>query len=248
MWLHLHHCWSRLVVCVSAIFIACVDTLSKFVIQVGEIRARGSCRKSSAVGPPADSCRTSSVPWRILPKVLLPTKLWMNSEMKQLWTDSWQLTEQKNETIVPQFEWRNAIIHHLFIWKILLSSALKLGIYFLAFFLLSFPSFVLLISYKRTLMCGCPLRTGSLDGTFRVFASAEVALLPEAKQSVIWALHWLKPRVARDGFHAHTHVFTQHMLLAGLPLRWLLLGGSLSTFTAYRSPLAPEGRWHRTQT
>lgn len=87
MWLYLHHCWCRPVVCVSAIFIACVDTLSEFVIQVGEIRARGSCRNSSTMERPADSCGTSSVPWRILPKVLLPTKLWMNSEMKQLWTD-----------------------------------------------------------------------------------------------------------------------------------------------------------------
>lgn len=227
MWLYLHHCWRRSAACVSALFIACVDTLLEFVVQVGEIRARGSCTNSSAVERPADSRGTSSVPWRISPKVLLPTKLWMNSEMKQLWTDSWQLTEQKNQTIVPQFECRNAIINHLVLLKIFLSSTLKLGIYFLVFFL-SFLSFSLLFfAYflQKDSDVWMPTAPGSLDGTFQVFASAEVAVLPEAKQSIIWALNWLKPRVhVMDSIHTHTCIH-EHTLLAGLPLRWLLLGG-----------------------
>lgn len=103
MWLYLHHCWNKAAVGVCAIFISYVDTLSEFVIQVGEIRAWGSCRNSSGVQRPADSCGTSSVPLRILPKVLLPTKLWMNSELTQLWSDSWQLTERQNQIIVPWF-------------------------------------------------------------------------------------------------------------------------------------------------
>lgn len=55
--------------------------------QVEEIRAWSCCTNSSALEWPADSRGTSSVPWRILPKVLLPTKLWMNSEMTP---GSWQ--------------------------------------------------------------------------------------------------------------------------------------------------------------
>lgn len=248
MWLYLHHCWRRSAACVSALFIACVDTLLEFVVQVGEIRARGSCTNSSAVERPADSRGTSSVPWRISPKVLLSTKLWMNSEMKQLWTDSWQLTEQKNQTIVPQFECRNAIIYHLVLLKIFLSSTLKLGIYFLAFFC-HFDPFLcssLLISYKSTLMCGCLLRPGSLDGTFQVFASAEVAVLPEAKQSIIWALHWLQPRMhVMDSMHTHMHSWTH--VACWPPTEMASVGRSLCTVTADRSLLALDSRWHRTQ-
>lgn len=242
MWLYLHQCWRRPAVWVFmacvCIFIACVDTLSEFVIQVGEIRAPGSCRKSSAVERPADSCGTSNVPWRILPKVLLSTKLWMNSEMKQRWTDSWQLTEQRNETIVAQFECRNAVISHLLLWKLLLFSAVKLG------FGLDFLHFYLCIFPPKGLWCvdAC---CAWLTWMFQTFASADVALLPEAqkKKSGIWALHWLKPRL-----HVMDSIHTGTSLLAGLPLRRLLLEALACTFTADRSPLAPEGRWHRSQT
>lgn len=201
MWLYLHQCWRRPAVWVFmacvCIFIACVDTLSEFVIQVGEIRAPGSCRKSSAVERPADSCGTSNVPWRILPKVLLSTKLWMNSEMKQRWTDSWQLTEQKNETIVAQFECRNAIISHLLLWKLLLFSAVKLG------FGLDFLHFYLCIFPPKGLWCvdAC---CAWLTWMFQAFASADVALLPEApKKKRNMSVALTKTKAARDGFHTH---------------------------------------------
>lgn len=52
-------------------------------------------KRASAVKPPADSGVTSSVPLRILPKVLLPAKLWMNSEMKRFCGDSCLLDSTK---------------------------------------------------------------------------------------------------------------------------------------------------------
>lgn len=47
MWRYLHLFGCSPVVCDSAFFIACGDTLSEFVIQVGEIRARGSCTNAA---------------------------------------------------------------------------------------------------------------------------------------------------------------------------------------------------------
>lgn len=248
MWLYLHHCWRRSAASVSALFIACVDTLLEFVVQVGEIRARDSCTNSSAVERPADSRGTSSVPWRISPKVLLPTKLWMNSEMKQLWTDSWQLTEQKNQTIVPQFECRNAIINHLVLLKIFLSSTLKLGIYFLVFFVIFILFFALLCLFPtKGLWCvdACCAWLTWWDVSSVCLSRSGCASGSQTKHNMSVAL--TKTKGARDGFHTHTNMHSWTHVACWPPTEMASVGRSLCTVTADRSLLALDSRWHRTQ-
>lgn len=94
---------TNLLLGVCAVFIGYCWHPFRICDSGGRNQSLGSCRNSSGVQRPADSCGTSSVPLRISPKVLLPTKLWMNSELKQLWWDSWQLTERHNQIIAPWF-------------------------------------------------------------------------------------------------------------------------------------------------
>lgn len=74
-WLDLHHCWLP----ASELSLRAVLTPFQDLWSRWEEPEPGAAAETlEEVQRPADACGTSSVPLRMLPKVLLPTKLWMN--------------------------------------------------------------------------------------------------------------------------------------------------------------------------